>query len=390
MSIEPDSTHGSIKRNPDTVPASPGIDLFCRVVDNFGDIGVCWRLARQLGTLAGTGRVRLWVDDLRSFERIQPGVDALADKQVLAGVEIIHWTASAPDLAPRDVVIEAFACDPPATFIQRMKQGRHVWIDLEYLSAEPWIESCHARPSRQPDGTIKSFFFPGFTPASGGLPREDGLLDQRDRWLSEPNHRWRLLRDIGLSASHISQLEAGGFQAFLFCYQHAPTGALIQALEHLGRPGVIIVPEGVAPDLPVPGAGMIHVQRIPFVDQNGFDRLLWSSDLNLVRGEDSLVRATWAGKPLIWHIYPQDEQTHMTKLEAWLGLSNYPARSATAMRAWNTGDADLVRENLRALLQPPAWREWRDACGRRARVLAEHPDLARSLLNHCAKQLQTG
>ncbi|MBY0444112.1 MAG: elongation factor P maturation arginine rhamnosyltransferase EarP, partial [Burkholderiales bacterium] len=36
-------------------------DIFCRVIDNYGDIGVCWRLARQLSFEHGFA-VRLMVD----------------------------------------------------------------------------------------------------------------------------------------------------------------------------------------------------------------------------------------------------------------------------------------------------------------------------------------
>ena len=36
-------------------------DVFCRVVDNYGDAAVCWRLARQLADEHGA-RVRLWID----------------------------------------------------------------------------------------------------------------------------------------------------------------------------------------------------------------------------------------------------------------------------------------------------------------------------------------
>ncbi|MEO7887531.1 MAG: elongation factor P maturation arginine rhamnosyltransferase EarP, partial [Polaromonas sp.] len=36
-------------------------DIFCKVIDNFGDIGVCWRLAADLASRGH--KVRLWVDD---------------------------------------------------------------------------------------------------------------------------------------------------------------------------------------------------------------------------------------------------------------------------------------------------------------------------------------
>ena len=84
-------------------------DIFCRVVDNFGDIGVCWRLARQLARTSGANAVRLWVDDLHSFARIEPKLGCRVNPEPLDGVDIVHWTSPAPDLTPHEVVIEAFA-----------------------------------------------------------------------------------------------------------------------------------------------------------------------------------------------------------------------------------------------------------------------------------------
>src|SRR5690606_7944813 len=174
---------GTAGRNGPDTPALPlmrplSFDIFCRVVDNFGDIGVCWRLARQLARAPSVNEVRLWVDDLHSFARIQPGVEPCLLRQAVEGVDIVHWTPTAPPppLTPHDVVIEAFACEPPADFIERMVGRDCVWINLEYLSAEPWVESCHALPSPQAKGLRKFFYFPGFTSATGGLLREPGLL----------------------------------------------------------------------------------------------------------------------------------------------------------------------------------------------------------------------
>src|SRR3546814_5520377 len=142
-------------------------DIFGRVIDNYGDIGVFWRLARRLAQGRGW-QVRLWVDDLRAFARIQPDISADAAQQRHGGIEIVHWTSPPPRLEPGDVVVEAFACDPPAAFVQAMHARPPIWINLEYLSAEPWVESCHGLPSRRPDGLVKHFFFPGFTAATGG------------------------------------------------------------------------------------------------------------------------------------------------------------------------------------------------------------------------------
>src|SRR5690606_34751960 len=121
-------------------PVPSSFDIFCRVVDNYGDIGVCWRLARRLTALPAGGSVRLWVDDLASFARIAPAVAPRAVRQVVSAIEILHWrdeAALTPSCTPADVVIEAFACAPPPDYVARLSAA-NVWLNLEYLSAEDW------------------------------------------------------------------------------------------------------------------------------------------------------------------------------------------------------------------------------------------------------------
>src|SRR5690606_34571512 len=143
-------------------------DIFCVVVDNYGDIGVTWRLARQMVS-EHEQRVRLWVDDLNTFARLCPGTSAEADRQWHEGVEVCHWTRDWPGAEPADVVIEAFACELPPDYIAAMADSgkRILWLNLEYLSAEDWVVGCHALPSMQPHGLQKYFFFPGFEQGTG-------------------------------------------------------------------------------------------------------------------------------------------------------------------------------------------------------------------------------
>jgi uncharacterized repeat protein (TIGR03837 family) len=163
-------------------------DVFCRVIDNLGDVGVCWRLCRDLASRGDT--VRLWVDDARALAWMAPGG--------AAGVEVGAFEAAG---VPGDVVVEAFGCDPPAAFVTRMAAVRPVWINLEYLSAEDWVERSHGLPSPQPDGQTKWFFFPGFTERTGGLLREPGLLDERAAF---DRRTW-------LAARGLAQQAAGAF-----------------------------------------------------------------------------------------------------------------------------------------------------------------------------------
>ena len=151
-------------------------DIFCRVVDNYGDIGVCWRLARQLAAEHNVA-VRLWVDDLNSFARLCPEIDSSLDRQRIAGMTVYRWREPFPDAIPGDVVIEAFGCELPAVFQAAMtaKAQPPVWINLEYLSAENWVTGSHALPSPQAK-LRKYFFFPGFVAGTGGLLREGDLI----------------------------------------------------------------------------------------------------------------------------------------------------------------------------------------------------------------------
>ena len=166
-------------------------DIFCTVVDNFGDIGVCWRLARQLANEHGV-ELRLWVDDLAAFAHLCPEIDVAHDRQRLGGVDIWRWRQHFPEVvAPADVVIEAFACQLPESYVDAMarRESKPHWINLEYLSAEDWVAGCHGLPSPHPQLPLtKHFFIPGFDSQSGGLLREQDVLarhasfDAADWW----------------------------------------------------------------------------------------------------------------------------------------------------------------------------------------------------------------
>lgn len=304
--------------------------LFCKVVDNYGDIGICWRLARQLQAEHGIA-VTLWVDDLRSFRRICPDVEIDTDVQQIAGVTVRHWRDQQGVFVPEDVadiVIEFFACDIPPGYIEAMAQctPRPVWLNLEGLTAEEWVEGCHRLPSMHPRLPLtKHFFFPGFTDKTGGLLHETGLDEERRRFQSDVATVRTFLAQFGVTPQ-----EADALKVSLFCYPHAPVAALFDAWQNGDRPVACLVPEGVAPDAVrdflgadgKPGTvctrGALTVRMLPFVSQQDYDKLLWACDLNFVRGEDSFVRAQWAGRSFVWHIYPQDENLHHKKLRAFL------------------------------------------------------------------------
>ncbi|UTW11748.1 elongation factor P maturation arginine rhamnosyltransferase EarP [Marinobacterium rhizophilum] len=303
-------------------------DIFCSVIDNFGDIGVSWRLARQLVAEHGQD-VRLWVDDLDSFCRLCPQASPQAAQQCLDGVAIHHWPRDWQPVAAADVVIEAFACTLPERYIEAMARRPRpsLWLNLEYLSAEDWVGGCHGLPSLQPKGLQKFFFFPGFTRDTGGLVREAGLIQQRRCFQSGAGEKERFLKTLGITPEKNSR------RVSLFAYENKNLFNWLDAMAGSNTPTLLLVPEGsIIAKLQewlaikqlsigdIQRRGAVTLQVLPFLSQPDYDRLLWSCDLNAVRGEDSFVRAQWAARPLLWQIYPQAENAHLDKLAAFLEL----------------------------------------------------------------------
>ena len=322
-------------------------DIFCRVVDNYGDVGVSWRLARQVAREHGK-RVRLWLDDLTVMAKLRPEVDPARDVQTLEQVEIAR-IRSPFEAEVADVVVETFGTDPPDAYVQAMaaRAVKPRWISLEYLSAEEWVEGSHALPSPHPRlPLVKHFFFPGFTRKTGGVLREESLLRRRDEFQADAGAQaafWRSL--VGTTPPQ----EA--LKVSLFNYSGAPVEGLARAsVQHPG-PLWLVAPEGVAATalenwrLNAKARDSINAFAVPFLAQDRYDQLLWACDVNFVRGEDSFVRAQWAGRPFAWHIYPQDDGAHWVKLSAFLarytaGLDRSHAAAVTSLwEAWNRRDS---------------------------------------------------
>jgi uncharacterized repeat protein (TIGR03837 family) len=179
----------------------------------------------------------------------------------------------------------------------------------------------------------------------------------------------------------------------LFCYPHAPIAQLVEALCAESRASVVLIPQGVAPELTTGRLGpskQVYIERIPFVSQPEYDQLLWMADLNFVRGEDSIVRAVWAGKPLIWQIYPQTEGTHLIKLEAWLKMSSLPTDIQDLMRNWNANKVSVDFPNdLTQAVNPEAYAQWSGHALALSHTLAQDIDFAQALHDFCVSKIAT-
>ncbi|TAG24738.1 MAG: elongation factor P maturation arginine rhamnosyltransferase EarP [Burkholderiales bacterium] len=361
-------------------------DIFCRVIDNFGDIGVCWRLSSELASRGQA--VRLWVDDASALAWMAPNG--------CSGVEVGKWQPNQPmpsDTQPGDVVVEAFGCEIDDAWIAMNSAAspadsmtansskslkntakNPVWINLEYLSAESYAAHSHGLPSPVMAGAAlgmtKWFFYPGFTKDTGGLIREpDGFSGP------EPAESQRRIS--------------------LFCYEPPALNTLMERLASSDLSTELLV---------MPGRGQKAVQAIiqsknahspswnmrkqlsinerAYMPQPQYDQLLYRCDLNFVRGEDSLVRALWAGRAFVWQIYPQQDGAHAAKLEAFLDWLQAPPDLRQFHRVWN---------GLSRLSLPPievkAWQEC--ALAARNRLLTQR-DLVSQLLDFVEEKRNLG
>lgn len=341
-------------------------DIFCTVIDNFGDVGVCWRLAQQLAT-EFAWQVRLLIDDASALEW-------LATPSQHAAVRISDFHGAEYENA--EVVIEAFACEIPPAFQAAMAARKVplVWLNLEYLSAENWVATSHGLASKHPHLPLtKYFFFPGFDAASGGLIRE---RDYDTRRLDFDATAFRQRHGLPVASQKETVIS-------LFSYPNAPRDALYAAWAASATPILAVLPGNT--DAPWQ-RGNLRVHPLPFLSQREYDELLWLCDLNFVRGEDSFVRAQWAEKAMVWQIYPQENDTHLVKLKSFLTRYSPVGAGDTLyalfMQAWNTqGTPDwpafasqLPQLNTHA-------KHWADA-------LRQHPDLATNLVDFCLTRLK--
>lgn len=335
--------------------------IFCRVIDNFGDIGVCWRLAQQLYQNHAQA-LTLWVDDLVSLKALHPQADITLNSQLLSGVQVQHWQSelSAKQLQSMNsaqIVIEAFGCELPEPVLAQMRAmpTQPLWLNLEYLSAEPWVEGFHGRSSPV-HGMQKIFFFPGFSAHTGGLLWDESLLNLPTQ-MHTAEARAALFVELGIAPA----LATRPLQISLFAYENPQLPKLLKALSQHQLPVHLLVPEGrISAD--VQGwlvqslsagqtleRGALAVTALPFMAQPCYDRLLASCQLNLVRGEESFVRAQMLGLPMLWHIYQQEENAHLVKLEAF--LDSYLEGAANPL-------SDVLRSAFRAWNQPELVTDW--------------------------------
>ena len=254
------------------------------------------------------------------------GEDGLRDL-MSHGVEIFEWS-KANDVIQEggspDIILETFSCQLPQAYLEKLREANPpLIVNVEYLSAEPWTIEAHGLPSipSNPSDLARYFYYPGFTPTSGGLLQGKSPLSSEDSTYipRSVEHIFRQLRPKE-EVPKVLIFTYGGQKLERLLDQIQETQTPLDLLI-CDEPNIKTVENWLGESLSEPKQrGPIQYFAMPFVSQDDFDWLLNACDLNIVRGEDSFVRAQWAGKPFIWDIYPQDVDAHLVKLDAFLDI----------------------------------------------------------------------
>jgi uncharacterized repeat protein (TIGR03837 family) len=310
------------------------IDILCKVVDNYGDIGVVYRLAKALSDLDPGLRLRLVVDDLAAFRSLAPEIDSAKDVQDFRGWTVVRWDCRWEGFAreaPR-YVLECFACGRPdyfeaCLFDPGLGFTAHI-INVEHLTAEAWADELHLMPSLTRSARVKKWIFmPGFTQNTGGL-----IIDRRFREAAALWHEARAKADVlaskrrSLAEALGLGLEAGAERRYwlsVFSYER-DYGPIVADIAAFGRerPVLALLASGRSQACFLrawEGAGRpFSVIRLPFLPQECWDEMLLACDFNIVRGEETLARAALAGRPFMWQAYLQAGAHHLVKVRAFL------------------------------------------------------------------------
>lgn len=313
--------------------STPTFDIFCSVIDNFGDAGVCWRFCRELHLALPDSQIRLFCNDFVTLNRIENQLDISLSEQVLDAITIIHINSLTPQrcasIIPADVVIEAFGCELPEAIMPYVNQHTSLVINLEYLTAEAWAVGYHKTPSPLP--TLKPekyFYMPGFLPGTGGVLIDSGMLK---RSASVRASRNEILRSLVIAPFRDQMpLTTSGSPVLvgtIFTYETDFSG-LCSALRETTQPFLIMLCGekthhsfletvfGLPIDVSAFTLGASMVVMVPWLSQTAYEDLLLCADFNIVRGEDSLLRAIQCGVPFLWQAYPQENDRHLEKSDA--------------------------------------------------------------------------
>ena len=302
------------------------LTVLCKVVDNYGDIGFVFRLCRSLSELSPDIKLRLVVSNLESFAAMASKIDPALPFQEFRGWQIFDWNNA-------EVCKKAFTGNPPVFLLECFQCGRPDWlediifapsfdktvqaVDVEYLTAEDWAEEFHLIKSGTRSINVKKhIFMPGFTPKTGGLVLDGSFMQS----LASAETAHKKLDGTGVCVSK------DNFNILVFSYPRN-FDFLVNALNRFSKTSnkarkiKVFIASGICTQPFLEACqkcgAAFEVEKLPYLEQEQWDALLTLMDFSFVRGEDSFSRACLCGKPFVWHIYKQEKDYHLVKLEAF-------------------------------------------------------------------------
>ncbi len=328
------------------------VDIFCHVIDNFGDIGVVYRFVKEFSRKHPQCFIRLFCDNIESLHAIAPHIPQFDIAITIGKTSYINTHALTPEsmslFSSPDIVIEAFGCDIPSLYTETFLHNCKLWINLEYLSAEDWVESYHLKQSLVGNALVKKvFFMPGFTRNTGGV-----IVDLEFE-ASKPilnNTRISFVNYISKKAGFsLESLEnkllvsvftySRGFDNLLRYTRFSDREIILYVFGEKSQHGMqrtLIRLNAIQTSFGCYKLDNCSIVFMPFLPQNEYDKFLYVCDANFVRGEDSLVRAIFAEKPFLWSAYVQEEKYHQVKVNAFLQIFRHYFSDMTVFEQYST------------------------------------------------------
>ncbi|TDT68027.1 putative repeat protein (TIGR03837 family) [Hypnocyclicus thermotrophus] len=285
------------------------VAIFCNVIDNYGDIGFVFRLARQLHKRNDKLEIKVFLNNLKSFNKINKNISINKTQQKLGNILYIDINkVDYFEIEKSEIVIEAFGCDIDESYFENNNKTKLI-INLEYLNIEEWTKDYHLMPSYSGYNNIKKYFFmPGIEEGTGGIISDFEIPIYSKKYFF--NNELKL--DINIENKIIT----------IFTYEFNFDNLMKYLKKQKQNYTLLLFGEKTQKyfrglDKKIDNIDLIFMN---YLSQEDFDKVLYFSDYNLVRGEESFVRAILAGKPFLWHAYCQEELEHLNKISGFLQI----------------------------------------------------------------------
>lgn len=302
------------------------ITILCKVVDNFGDIGFVYRLARSLSQHNPQVKLRIVVSDLDSFALLCPEINPKKNFQEVNNWQIFNWNDN-------KICKDSFSKNFPKLILECFQCGRPQWleeilfsknneenqicqiINIDYLTAEEYAETFHCLQSLTRSAKVKKInFMPGFTDKTGGLILDKDFMEEK-----------KIFSEKKLFTNKAGTV----FKVLCFTYE-LDFFPILKALEkNIQKPIEIDVANGKGKEKflrdykyyqEINPNTKIKINHLPFLKQVDWDKNIFNYDFLFVRGEDSLTRGALSGLPYVWNAYVQEEDYQLVKVDALLEL----------------------------------------------------------------------